>query len=106
VAGFSPVPADWPDAAASRMLGTQFQVWTEYIPDPRGLDYMTFPRACALAEVAWSGAASPWSGDEASGDEGGRPALHGRLAAHLSRLAAAGVEFRPLTGPHPWQRQS
>jgi len=115
VAGFSPVPADWPDDAASRLLGTQFQVWTEYIPDPRGLDYMTFPRACALAEVAWSGAASPWSGDAASGDAAsgdaasgdaaGRPALGGRLAAHLSRLAAAGVEFRPLSGPHPWQRR-
>jgi len=91
VAGFSPSPADWPSAAADRVLGTQFQLWTEYIADPRALDYMTFPRACALAEVAWSGAPSPW------------PALQPRLTAHLSRLAAAGVEYRPLSGPHPWQ---
>jgi hexosaminidase len=93
VAGFSPVPADWPSAAGDRILGTQFQLWTEYIADPRALDYMTFPRASAFAEVAWSGAPSPW------------PALQPRLTAHLSRLAAAGVEYRPLSGPRPWQRK-
>ena len=89
VAAFSPVPPDWPADAAGRLLGTQFQLWTEYIKDPRALDYMTFPRACAFAEVAWSG----------------RPAALGdRLEAQLRRLTAAGVEFRPLAGPHPWQQ--
>jgi hexosaminidase len=29
--------------------------------------------------------------------------LDGRLAAHLRRLDAAGLEYRPLTGPAPGQ---
>jgi len=100
VAAFSPVPPDWPALTASRMIGTQFQLWSEYIPDARALDYMAFPRACAFAEVAWTGAASPWSAAEL-----GRPALRDRTAAHLDRLTSAGYEPRPLAGPHPWQRR-
>ena len=100
VAAFSPVPADWLSPAASRMIGTQFQVWSEYIADARALDYMALPRACAFAEVAWTGAASPWSVAEP-----GRPPLQDRLSFHLPRLAAAGIEYRPLAGPHPWQQR-
>jgi hexosaminidase len=100
VAQFVPVPEDWPDEARSRVLGTQFQVWTEYIRDSRQLEYMIFPRACALAEVAWTGAPAAWN--EAGQD--GRPPLRERVAAHLSRLQAAGLEYRPLSGPLPWQQ--
>jgi hexosaminidase len=99
VAALSPLPPDWPDQAASHLIGTQFQLWSEYIPDPRALDYLAFPRACALAEVAWHGAPAPWA--TAAAD---RPALSGRLAAHLGRLRAAGIEYRPLEGPLPWQQ--
>jgi hexosaminidase len=31
------------------------------------------------------------------------PEWQGRLAAHLRRLDAAGVGYRPLNGPHRWQ---
>jgi hexosaminidase len=102
VAGFAPVPADWPPSARERVLGTQFQVWTEYIPDSRALEYMTFPRACALAEVAWSGKPSPLTGGDSDSPQ--RPALQDRIAAHLRRLDAAGLEYRPLAGPRPWQQ--
>jgi hexosaminidase len=98
VSAFAPVPPDWPAEAARMMIGTQFQVWTEYIPDGRALEYMIFPRSCALADVAWAGRPSAW---EATG--GGKPPLRDRVSAHLRRLAAAGVEFRPLAGPAPWQ---
>jgi hexosaminidase len=50
---------------------------------------MVFPRACAMAEVGWTGRPVP---DLAS-----------RLPAHLGRLAAAGCRYRPLDGPAPWQ---
>jgi hexosaminidase len=49
-----------PDAVAEspeqekQILGTQGQLWTEYIPDLKKLEYMAFPRLSALAEVAWS----------------------------------------------------
>jgi hexosaminidase len=92
VAAFAPVPRDWPDAARGRLIGTQFQVWTEYIRTGRELEYMIFPRACTLADVAWSGAPVPPA--EAAG----------RLAAHLARLDAAGLEYRPLDGPRSGQQ--
>jgi hexosaminidase len=99
VAAFEPVPADWPQQARDQLIGTQFQVWTEYIPGGRSLEYMIFPRACALADVAWSG--GPVS---LKGGEPGRRPLTDRIAAHLRRLDAAGLEYRPLEGPRPWQQ--
>jgi len=97
VAAFAPgaLVAAWPGQAGRRLVGTQFQLWTEYIPDGRALEYMAFPRACALADVAWSG------GPAHSRGAGRWPE---RLAAHLDRLDAAGVGYRPLDGPRPWQQ--
>ena len=75
------------------VLGTQCQLWTEYMPTTSRVDYMLFPRACAHAEVAWSDPAGrSWAEFEP------------RLAAHLERLDALGVGYRPLAGPHPWQQ--
>ena len=34
-------------------LGAQGQLWTEYMPDADHVEYMAFPRACALAEIVW-----------------------------------------------------
>ena len=39
------------------ILGVQAQLWTEYMPTPKAVEYMAFPRASALSEVAWSPAA-------------------------------------------------
>ena len=36
------------------IVGIQANVWTEYIATPSYFEYMSFPRAFALAEVAWS----------------------------------------------------
>jgi hexosaminidase len=99
VAAFAPIPDDWPQQARGRLIGTQFQTWTEYIPDSRSLEYMIFPRACALAEVAWSGRPAPWAPEQSE-----RPPLIDRIGAHLRRLDTAGVEYRPLAGPRPWQQ--
>jgi hexosaminidase len=99
VADFAPVPPDWPQSARDHLIGTQFQVWTEYIPDGRALEYMIFPRSCALAEVAWAGGPVPLDGVSSE-----RPSLKDRIAAHLRRLDAAGLEYRPLAGPRPWQQ--
>lgn len=98
VAAFAPLPADWPHSAREHLIGAQFQVWTEYIREGRALEYMIFPRACALADVAWSGRPATSEGSD-------RPALiPGRISAHLARLDAAGIEYRPLSGPRPWQQ--
>lgn len=79
--------------AAGRVLGTQCQLWTEYMPSAQPVEYMMYPRACAHSEVAWS-------------DPEGRSweEFSDRLSVHLSRLEACGVNFRPEEGPLPWQR--
>ncbi|GAB3522698.1 family 20 glycosylhydrolase [Emticicia fontis] len=34
--------------------GVQANVWTEYMPTPAQVEYMTFPRALAMAEIGWT----------------------------------------------------
>ncbi|GAA2097280.1 beta-N-acetylhexosaminidase [Microlunatus panaciterrae] len=82
-----------PAGSHPKILGTQCQIWTEYMPNMRRVQYMLFPRACAHSEVAWS------KPDGRSWAE-----FSGRLAGHLERLDAAGVNYRPESGPHPWQQ--
>ncbi|MBB5906055.1 family 20 glycosylhydrolase [Actinoalloteichus hymeniacidonis] len=91
---YEPVPAGTSPAAAGRIRGAQAHLWSEYLDCPRRVDYAAFPRLAALAEVVWSPAE--------------REVLEfiDRLArAHLPRLAALGVEYRPLSGPLPWQQR-
>jgi hexosaminidase len=54
VYGHEPVPAALGPAEAGRVLGPQGCVWTEYIATPEDVERMTYPRALALAEIAWS----------------------------------------------------
>lgn len=42
------------EAQKKQILGTQGQVWAEYCKDMRKVEYMTFPRIAAIAEVAWT----------------------------------------------------
>ncbi len=88
VYAYDPVPDELAPAEAAHVLGTQFQLWTEYMADPGHVEYMAFPRACALAEVAWS----PPEGRDL-------PDFISRLDAHLRRLDSLGVRYRPLGGP-------
>lgn len=82
-----------PEEQHQRILGTQCQIWTEFMPDMARMEYMLWPRACAHSEVAWSAARDrEWSEFE------------GRLGRHLERLSMQGVNFRPLDGPLPWQK--
>lgn len=52
VYSYDPAPEQMP--ARDRVLGVQANLWTEYIPTPEQAEYMLYPRAFALAEVAWS----------------------------------------------------
>jgi len=79
-------------AATGNVLGVQGNLWTEAIPDVNLLDYMAYPRACALAEVAWSPAASRNWED-----------FNRRLSVHKSRLDLMGVSYRPLSSCPPWK---
>ncbi len=58
VYAFEPMPAGLPPQLEPYILGTQGNLWTEWVPSLEHLEYMMFPRACALAEVAWSSKSS------------------------------------------------
>lgn len=54
VYGYEPVPDSLSADEAKLMYGVQANLWTEYIPTEEHTEYMLYPRAIALAEVAWS----------------------------------------------------
>jgi len=81
-----PLPADWDAECAARVLGTQGQLWTEFVRTPEHAEYLAFPRLCALAESAWS-AERDWAG------------FQSRLAAHAPMLARIAPHHRPLRPP-------
>lgn len=95
LAGGLPV-ADPDDGLRPGVLGTQAQLWTEFAPTPKHVEYLAFPRLCALAEIAWSGPAS----GSAGGDRGERrdfKQFSARLAQHVTLLRALGVPVGSAT---------
>ena len=50
---FDPVPPGFTPDQSSYILGGQANLWTEYIPDMKQLEYMTYPRALALSQALW-----------------------------------------------------
>ena len=82
---YEPVPAALSPEAARHVLGTQGQLWSEYMPNYRQVEYQAFPRLCALAEVAWT----PREHKNYAG-------FLDRLAPHLKRLEVLGVNARPI----------
>ncbi|MFD8934424.1 beta-N-acetylhexosaminidase [Streptomyces sp. NPDC059578] len=90
---FEPVPEGLSLSETGHVLGGQAQLWTEPVDGPRALDYLAFPRLAAFAEAVWTRGPRDYAEFEP------------RLVHHLARLDALGVEYRPLAGPHPWQRR-
>jgi hexosaminidase len=54
VYSYEPIPAELTAEEGKLVLGAQANVWTEYMPVSSHVEYMTFPRLAALAEVVWS----------------------------------------------------
>jgi hexosaminidase len=86
VYGFEPVPARLAVERRRHILGVQGALWGEYLRTPRDVEYFAFPRALALAEVAWSRAgARDYAG------------FKSRLTVHFERLDRLGVQYRRPT---------
>ncbi|HEX3798280.1 MAG TPA: beta-N-acetylhexosaminidase [Verrucomicrobiae bacterium] len=80
---FEPIPAKLDAQYASHILGAQANIWTEYMPNIGHVEYMAYPRLCALCEVVWSPkAARDWNN------------FSTRLPADLRRLDAMGLTYR------------
>jgi hexosaminidase len=54
VYSYEPIPAALNEEQAKYVLGAQANVWSEYMSNPRKVEYMIFPRLSALSEVLWS----------------------------------------------------
>ncbi|CAI6085090.1 unnamed protein product [Clonostachys chloroleuca] len=92
VYAFEPVPEGLTEDEKKRVIGCQANIWTEHMESARRVDYMAYPRLCAMAEVAWG---KPPSDEETE-------SFKDRLEAHFQRLDALGVNYRQSSGPRPW----
>jgi hexosaminidase len=79
---YDPVPPAATTAQESHILGVQANLWTEYMPTFARVQHAVFPRIAALAEVAWSPAAThDWQG------------FLERMPAELARYRALGIAY-------------
>ncbi len=83
---FEPVPAELTQTEAQHILGGQAQLWSEFIPQTEQMEYLAYPRLCALAETVWSQKSARNFADFVT-----------RLKPDLDRLRILDVHFRPLT---------
>ncbi len=86
VYAFDPAPAALDDEQRKHILGLQANIWTEHIRTLDRVEFMAFPRAAAIAEVAWS-PVKDWAGFSA------------RLPAQLARYKALNVRYAEAVPP-------
>ena len=84
------VPVDLTAEQLKLIKGMQANIWCERIPTEARMEWMVFPRALALAEKAWT------PRNEQNWDD-----FLPRLKAHLKRLDAMGIQYRPLQTKRP-----
>jgi hexosaminidase len=73
---YDPMPSALSGEGQKHVLGTQCQMWTEFVSTPRQVQQKLFPRMSAFAEAAWCTTRDPFDQFET------------RLPAHLERLRA------------------
>lgn len=83
VYSYEPVPEELNTAEQKNIIGVQANQWTEYIATTQMLDYMTFPRLCALSEIAWSPKEKKNLED-----------FLDRMNVHYARLDQLGINYR------------
>jgi hexosaminidase len=80
---WEPVPDSFTLEQSARVMGIEACVWTEFIATERYLQFMTFPRLLALAEIAWR--------PKGRRDEN---EFSKRLEPHIEALRAKGINAR------------
>lgn len=82
VYSYNPIPKEISIEKRHYILGLQGNLWTEYIATSSHLEYMAYPRACAVAEIGWS----PEEGRDYDD-------FLSRLSNHFERLDALKVNY-------------
>lgn len=54
VYAYNPLPAELTPEEQAYIIGTQANIWGEYIQTPSHFEYMAFPRLLAMSEVQWT----------------------------------------------------
>ena len=83
VYSFEPLPPGVPADKARHILGAGGNLWSEFFPNYAHVQYMAYPRACAIAELTWT------TPKQKSWDDFRR-----RLETQFERLKAQGVKYR------------
>ena len=78
---YNPVPDVLSQEERKYIIGVEGCVWTEYMPTPARVEYMAWPRMCAIAEAGWTTQGKDW-------DDFTR-----RLETHLGRLDRLDVGY-------------
>ncbi|MBQ1635570.1 MAG: beta-N-acetylhexosaminidase, partial [Bacteroidales bacterium] len=78
---YNPIPEVLTPEEARYIIGVEGCVWTEYMPTPARVEYMAWPRMCAIAEAGWTKAGKDWDGFTL------------RLETHLGRLDRLDVGY-------------
>ena len=87
VYAFDPV-AGIPANLRGHVIGGQASVWGESVFNVFDLEWKTWPRACAIAEILWTGP-----------EVRNFAAFSARLRRHRARLVDQGVNAAPLSSP-------
>lgn len=77
---YEPVPSVLTEEESRYIIGVEGCVWTEYMPTAQRVEYMAWPRMCAIAESGWSTAPKDWD------------CFAERMDRHFQRLDAYGVQ--------------
>jgi hexosaminidase len=92
---FEPVIKGLDGEAAKNLLGLETPMWTEWVPNRTRLDYQTYPRLTAFAEVGWTPEARRDYTD-----------FRERLATFNQRLDVHSVGFAPKKDwDPPWYQR-
>jgi hexosaminidase len=78
------------ERATANVLGLEFPLWTEWVPNRARLDYQTYPRLTAMAETGWT--------PKGKKDYG---SFRKRLVPFLRRLERLGVQHASLREAEP-----
>ncbi|MBI3239381.1 MAG: beta-N-acetylhexosaminidase, partial [Flavobacteriia bacterium] len=54
VYAFNPLPEGLTTEEQTYILGAQANIWTEYLPDMKSVQYNVFPRLAAMSQVLWT----------------------------------------------------
>ena len=88
VYSYEPIPGVLNAEEAKHILGVQANLWTEYVPTSSHMEYMAWPRGCALSEVGWSQkSVRNW------------PSFLSRLKTDLQRLDNEKMNYRKFDQP-------